>query len=190
MENQDFGKSYVVLYKIGGLCADEPNLCGGTLKIQSYIVLYKIGDAALPIPLTLSLAIALGGLGVSLPICLLIIGVLGLPFSPAVADHLRVQRISSDLLPMVFGAAAPLALRLAANTLLKPVRRGLKNALAIGAPAGRDQCGSSESRRDQLLRKPEKLASRLDNGAILMEVPRCAADDRSTKFSGWKGDSS
>jgi hypothetical protein len=31
LENQDFGKSYVVLYKIGGFCPDEPNLCGGTL---------------------------------------------------------------------------------------------------------------------------------------------------------------
>jgi hypothetical protein len=31
LEDQDFGKSYVVLYKICGLCADEPNLCGGTL---------------------------------------------------------------------------------------------------------------------------------------------------------------
>jgi len=31
LKNQDFGKSYVVLYKIGGFCADEPNLCGGTL---------------------------------------------------------------------------------------------------------------------------------------------------------------
>jgi len=31
LENQDFGKSYVVLYKIGGFRPNEPNLCGGTL---------------------------------------------------------------------------------------------------------------------------------------------------------------
>jgi len=98
---------------------------------------------ALPIPLTLSLAIALGGLGVRLPIRLLIIGVLGLPLFPAVADHLRVQGIGPDLLPMVFGAATTLAFRLAANTLLKSVRGRLKNTLAIGAAAGRDQCVSS-----------------------------------------------
>ena len=90
MENQDFGKSYVVLYKIGGFCADEPNLCGRMLKIQSYVVLYKIGDAVLPIPLTLSRAISLCGLGVGLPIGLLIIDVLGLPLLPAIADHLRI----------------------------------------------------------------------------------------------------
>jgi hypothetical protein len=31
LENQDFRKSYVVLYKIGGFRADEPNLYGGML---------------------------------------------------------------------------------------------------------------------------------------------------------------
>jgi len=101
----------------------------------------------LSIPLALSLAIALGGLGVRLPIGSLIIGMFGLPLSPTVANHLRIQRIGSDLLPVVVGAAATLAFRLAANTLLKSVRRGLENALAIGAPAGRDQCGSSEITR-------------------------------------------
>ena len=120
MENQDFGKSYVVLYKAGG--------------------------AALSIPLALSLAIALGGLGVRLPIGFLIIGMLGLPLPPAVTDHLRVQRISSDLQPVVVGAAATLAFRQAANTLLKSVPRGLKNVLAKGTAAGRDQCAPRKSR--------------------------------------------
>ena len=118
MENQDFGKSYVVLY--------------------------KIGDAALPIPLSLSLAVALDGLGVRLPVGLLIIGVLGLPLLPAVLDHLRVQGVGPDLLPMVFGAATPLALRLAADTLLKAVRGRLKSALTIRAAAGLEQSDSSE----------------------------------------------
>jgi hypothetical protein len=81
-----------------------------------------MGDAALPIPLTLSLAIVLGSLGVRLPVRLLIVGVLGLPLSSAVANHLRVQRISSDLLPVILGLAAPLAFRLAACTLLESVR--------------------------------------------------------------------
>jgi hypothetical protein len=107
------------------------------------VVLYKIGDAALPIPLSLSLAVALGGIGVCSPVGLLIIRVLGLPLLPAVTDYLRIQRISPDLLSMVVDAAAPLAFRLAANTLLKSVRRRLKSTLAIGAATGRDQCGSS-----------------------------------------------
>jgi hypothetical protein len=76
----------------------------------------------LPIPLSLPFAVALGGLGVCLPVGLLIIAVLGLPLPPAVTDHLRVQRISPDLLPVVVGAAVPLALRLAASALLESVR--------------------------------------------------------------------
>jgi len=86
------------------------------------VVLYKIGDAALPIPLSLSLAVALGSLRVCLPISPLIVGVLGLPLPPAVTDHLCIQRISPDLLPVVVGAAAPLALGLAASALLESVR--------------------------------------------------------------------
>jgi hypothetical protein len=69
---------------------NEPNLRGGTLKIQSYVVLYKTGDTTLPIPLALSRAVSLGGLRVRLPIALLISGVLGLPLPPAVTHHLRI----------------------------------------------------------------------------------------------------
>ena len=54
------------------------------------VVLYKIGDAALPIPLALPGAVSLRGLGVRLPIGLLISGVLGLPLPPAVTHHLRI----------------------------------------------------------------------------------------------------
>jgi hypothetical protein len=93
---------------------------------------------------TLSLPVALGGFGVRLPVGLLIIGVLRSPLFPAVLDHLRVQGISPDLLPVVIGAAAALALRLAANALLDSVRRGLENVLTIRAAAVRDQDGSSE----------------------------------------------
>jgi hypothetical protein len=80
-----------------------------------------------------------------LPVGLLIIGVLRSPLFPAVLDHLRVQGISPDLLPVVISAAAAaLALRLAANALLDSVRRGLENGLTIRAAAVRDQGGSSE----------------------------------------------
>jgi hypothetical protein len=46
---------------------------------------------------------------------------------------------------VVIGAAAALALRLAANALLDSVRRGLENVLTIWAAAVRDQGGSSEA---------------------------------------------
>src|SRR5579884_1408574 len=135
------------------------------------IVLYKTGDAALPIPPSLSLAVALGGLRVRLPIGLLIVGMFGLPPSPAVADHLRVQRISPDLLPMVFGAAAPLALRLAVNTLLKSVWRRSEKALAIWAAAGRDQCGSSEGRNEptskEITWSPQRTSTAHSSGVTI-----------------------
>lgn len=107
----------------------------------------------MPIPLSLSLAVALGGRGVCLPVALLIIGVLRSPFFPAVLDHLRVQQVGSDLLPVVVGTTAPLALRLAANALLESIRRWLENELAIGAAAARNQCGSSKWMEIQLRAK-------------------------------------
>jgi len=93
---------------------------------------------------TLSLPVTLGGFGVRLPVGLLIIGMLRSPLFPAVLDYLRVQGIGSDLLPVVVGSAAALALRLAANALLDPVWRGLESVLTIRAAAGWDQGGSSE----------------------------------------------
>jgi hypothetical protein len=93
---------------------------------------------------TLSLPVSLGGFGVRLPVGFLIIGVLRSPLFPAVLDYVRVQGISSDLLTVVVGAAAALALRLAANALLDPEWRGSENVLTIRAAAGWDQGGSSE----------------------------------------------
>jgi hypothetical protein len=80
-----------------------------------------MSNAALPVTLALLRAVALRCLRVRLPIVLLITGVLSLPLLPAVTDHLRVQRISPNLLPVVVGAALPLALRLAASALLESV---------------------------------------------------------------------
>jgi hypothetical protein len=93
-----------------------------------------------------SFAVALGGLGVCLPIGLLIIGVLGLPLPPAVTYHLRIQRISPDLLSVIIGAAPPLAFRLVANPLLRSVRKVEKY---VGNRGG----GRSGSMR--FLRNPE-----------------------------------
>ena len=79
MKDYDFGESYVVLYKIGCIRPNQPNLCRGMLQVQSYVVLYKRGDAALPIELPLSLTVALSSFGMGAPVGLLIVGVLGAP---------------------------------------------------------------------------------------------------------------
>lgn len=144
LKDQNFRESYVVLYKIGHPRADQPNLCRGMLQVHSYVVLYKMVDAAPPIALALLLPVALRCLRMRLPVGLLIVGVLGSPLLAAVPDALCIHRIGLDLPPVVIGTTAPLALRLAANALLESVRRRLKGSLAIGAAAGRNQCGSSE----------------------------------------------
>jgi hypothetical protein len=74
----------------------------------------------------------------------LLIGMLGPPLLPAIDDHVGIHRVGFHLLPVVIGAATPLALRLAANALLESVRGRVKASLAIWAAMGRRQCGSSE----------------------------------------------
>ena len=99
-------------------------------------------NVALPVPLALLRAVALRCLRVRLQIVLLITSVLSLPLLPAVTDHLRVQRISPDLLPVVVGAALPLALRSAADGLIGMTLRRLKRLLAIAATARRQETSS------------------------------------------------
>jgi hypothetical protein len=53
-----------------------------------------------------------------------------------------------NLEPVVIGPAMPLALRLAANTLLESIRGWVKASLAIRTAAGFSQCVSSEIERD------------------------------------------
>ena len=89
--------------------------------------------------MSLSLAVALGGLRVLLQIGFLIFGMLSPPLLLAVADHLRVQRVRPDLLAMVFGAAASLARQLTANALLESINRRLESLLAVWTSAGWDQ---------------------------------------------------
>jgi len=73
--------------------------------------------APLGIALALALTIALGRLGVSLPVPLLVAGMGVAPLLPAVADDLSIEGIGADLVAVVIGAAVPLAFRLAANEL-------------------------------------------------------------------------
>ena len=98
----------------------------------------------MPIELALPFTVALGGFRMRAPVGLLIVGMLGPPLLPAVDDNLGVHRVGRDLLPVVIGAATPLALRLAANALLESVRCRVKASLAIWAAMGRRQCVSSE----------------------------------------------
>jgi len=105
----------------------------------------------LPIELALPLTVALGGFGMGAPVGLLIIGMLGPPLLPAVEDPLGIHRAGFNLVPVVVGAATPLALRLAANALLESVRGGVKASLAIRAAMGWGRCGSSEIEKDSNL---------------------------------------
>jgi len=115
---------------------------------ESYVVLYKRGDAALPIEMQLSLAVARGGFGMRAPIGLLIVGVLVPPLLPAVLDHLRIHRVGLNLEPVVVRPAMPLALRLAANALLDSIRGWRKASLAVRTAADLGQYVSSEIERD------------------------------------------
>jgi hypothetical protein len=49
---------------------------------------------------------------------------------------------------MVIGPAMPLALRLAANALVEPIRGWMKASLAVRTAAALGQCVSSEIERD------------------------------------------
>ena len=100
------------------------------------------------IKLALPLTVALGGFRMRAPIGLLIIGVLVPPLRPAVSDHLRIHRIGLNLPPVVVGPTMPLALRLAANALLEPIRGWMKASLAVRTAAGLGQCVFSEIERD------------------------------------------
>ena len=66
------------------------------------------------------------------------------PILPAVYGHLGIHGIDFDLVPVVIGAATPLALRLAAKAQPESVRGRVKASLTIGTAIGRRQCISSE----------------------------------------------
>ncbi len=105
-------------------------------------------ETAFAIPLALSLSIPSGGVRVSLPVGLLVAGVLRPPLLLAVGDHLRIRRIGLDLPPVVIGTATPLSLREATITLLRVVGRRLDGLLAIGTTTRLDH-GSSSKVRNQ-----------------------------------------
>jgi len=84
----------------------------------------------------------------SLPVGLLITGMLLAPLAPAVANDLGVLGIGGDSTPMVIGAALLLALRLVTDVLLRMEVGGLERLVAIAAAARQNI--SSEERLERL----------------------------------------
>jgi hypothetical protein len=71
----------------------------------------------------------------SLPVGLLIIGMLLSPLASTIANDLGEHGIGGNPLAMIIGAPPPLALRLAADVLLSVELGGLERLLAIAAAA-------------------------------------------------------
>ena len=87
-------------------------------------VLYKTGDTPLLIALALLLAVVSSGLGMVLPVVLLIVGMGLAPLSAAVADHLGVLGVGLALTAPVVAAPPRLAFRPAAHRLIGTARGG------------------------------------------------------------------
>ena len=126
LKNEQLGGNQVVPVKTARSGTDEPNLGGRTFEIQNQVVLYKRLKAALAIALPLQLPVSFGGGFMRLPVGSLVVGMGVAPFLPAVVDHLRVDRVGLDLAAMVFGAAAALAIRTAAECLIGSILRWLE----------------------------------------------------------------
>jgi hypothetical protein len=100
-------------------------------------------DATLLIALPLLLTVALDQVRVPLAALFLVAGMLVPPLLLAVADNLAILRIRTKFLPVIFGAAPTLTLRLTADDLLGTICRRQKNTLAVGTTAGLAQADSS-----------------------------------------------
>ena len=112
----------------------------------------------MPIELSLSLTVVLGGFGMRAPIGFLIIGMLGAPLLLAVQYHLGIHRVGLNLVPVVIGPSN------AAGTLA-----GCKRAAGVGTGMDESFAGSTDSsgsRSMRLLRnrKGFQLLSKADNG--------------------------
>jgi hypothetical protein len=81
------------------------------------------------------LQVALGGVGVGLPILAGIIGISPAPFLLTVQADPVVLGIGVELATVIFPAALPLAIRAAANKLVGVVTGKLRNLLAVATTA-------------------------------------------------------
>src|ERR1022692_1422385 len=98
-------------------------------------VLYKMTGVPLMTPRPVLPTVASGGIGMSLPVIPLIVGMGFAPLPPAVADHLGVFGIGLTLAAPILHAASSLTLRPTANGLVRTVFGRLKGLLAIRAAA-------------------------------------------------------
>jgi len=104
------------------------------------------------VPNVLSLAIALYGGRVSLPVPPPIVRVAGSPFLWAVPAHLAVFRVRRDFPAVIFSAAPALALGTAAHRLRRLKLRGLKYPFTVAATPF-DHTGGSRIRRRTIVRR-------------------------------------
>jgi hypothetical protein len=83
--------------------------------------------------LLLLLAVPLDGGRVLFAIPTPVIRVAGTPFLRAVQADLAILRVRNDLLTVIIGAAAPLAVGLAAHRLVRLIFRWLEDSFTIAA---------------------------------------------------------
>jgi len=95
----------------------------------------------------LLLAVALGSLRVGEPVLLLVAGMRLAPLLPAAHHGISVEGIGTNLVAMVFTLAATLAGNLAANGLLRTIRRKLENLLAVTTTAVIHQAAPDQNRK-------------------------------------------
>jgi len=93
-----------------------------------------------------ALAILLDGLRMLRKVLPKVVGMSLSPLSLAIARHLAILRIRAQLLPMIIAAALPLALRLAADHLLRTINGRQERTLAVRTTAGLAQADSSVPR--------------------------------------------
>src|SRR6266566_4231507 len=112
----------------------------------SLVVVCKIHQPPFLVPPALFPAISFHLLGVVLAIFSPIVRIRPAPLLWTLQADLLVYRIRGDLLPMIIGAALALASRLAANLLLRMIRRRLKNLLTVAATAVLHRATPEENR--------------------------------------------
>lgn len=102
----DLRNSYVVLYKILQLSAEQPNLRPVLFQIQSHVVLYKMPQASLAISALLSLPVFLNIGWMLFPITTLVIGMTLAPFLLTQQTGLSIVKVRLLLLSAIGGLVA------------------------------------------------------------------------------------
>jgi hypothetical protein len=134
-------------------------------------VVCKIRQPPLLVPQALLLAIPFHLPRVVLTVFLPIRRVRLAPLPRTLQANLLVHRIGSDLLPMVIGAALPLACRLVANLLLRMITVRLKSLPTVTATVALHPAAPKENGSDSF-----SLEAPLQPGAAsqrLLVVSRC-----------------